>query len=195
MNFKKEHTSPQNYYWWNKGFSKEELDKVHQGVSLLPFQEATTFASANDLIIKKEIRSSSIKWIPKTDEWQWLYEKLMRMAEEANSIWKFNLVSADESIQYTEYYDTAEGHYDWHQDIGPGSGSLRKISITVQLSEPNEYEGGEFEMWSGGKSIVTAEKGAGVVFMFPSYMMHRVKKITKGTRKSFVLWVGGDHYR
>jgi len=50
-------------------------------------------------------------------------------------------------------------------------------------------------MWSGGKSIVTAEKGAGVVFMFPSYMMHRVKKITKGTRKSFVLWVGGDHYR
>jgi PKHD-type hydroxylase len=112
-----------------------------------------------------------------------------------NEVWKFNLISAQELIQYTEYYDTAEGHYDWHQDIGPGIGSQRKVSITVQLSEADEYEGGDLEMWSGGNHVAVAERGAGVVFIFPSYMMHRVTKVTKGTRRSFVLWVGGDHYR
>ena len=52
-------------------------------------------------------------------------------------------------------------------------------------------------MWSGGdeKSAVKAHKGAGSVFIFPSYMLHRVTPVTKGIRRSFVLWVGGSHYR
>ena len=77
------------------------------------------------------------------------------MALEANnSLWHFDLISVDETIQYTEYYDTADGHYTWHQDIGGGSASKRKISITVQLSDPEEYEGGDLEMWQGGEAVV-----------------------------------------
>jgi PKHD-type hydroxylase len=194
MNFK-EQINLQNYYWYKEGFSREELNKIYDGVARLPFNDATVFGSDNPEIIKK-IRSSSVKWIPKNDEWMWLYEKLMDMAATANNeVWKFNLISANELIQYTEYYDTQEGHYDWHQDIGPGIGTQRKVSITVQLSEADEYEGGDLEMWSGGDNVAVAERGAGVVFIFPSYMMHRVTKVTKGTRRSFVLWVGGDHYR
>jgi PKHD-type hydroxylase len=195
MEFKENKIDPQNYYWYQNGFSKEELIKVHEGVSNLPFSEATVFGNDNPEIIKK-IRSSSVKWIPKTDEWMWLYEKLLDMASTANrEVWKFNLISAPELIQYTEYYDTAGGHYDWHQDIGPGIGSSRKVSLTVQLSDPSEYDGGDLQLWRGGDDVVNAEKGAGVVFIFPSYMMHRVTQVTKGTRRSFVLWVGGDHYR
>jgi PKHD-type hydroxylase len=194
MNFK-EDVNLQNYYWYKEGFTKEELNKIYEGVAKLPFNDATVFGSDNPEVLK-QIRSSSVKWIPKNDEWMWLYEKLMSYASAANNeVWKFNLISAQELIQYTEYYDTAEGHYDWHQDIGPGIGSQRKVSITVQLSEADEYEGGDLEMWSGGNHVAVAERGAGVVFIFPSYMMHRVTKVTKGTRRSFVLWVGGDHYR
>jgi PKHD-type hydroxylase len=194
MNFK-EDVNLQNYYWYKEGFTKEELNKIYEGVAKLPFNDATVFGSDNFEVLK-EIRSSSVKWIPKNEEWMWLYEKLMGYASTANNeVWKFNLISAQELIQYTEYYDTAEGHYDWHQDIGPGIGSQRKVSITVQLSEADEYEGGDLEMWSGGNHVAVAERGAGVVFIFPSYMMHRVTKVTKGTRRSFVLWVGGDHYR
>ena len=82
-----------------------------------------------------------------------------------------------------------------HFPVKRGSSSKRKVSITVQLSEPDEYEGGDLEMWQGGSSVCTAARGAGVVFIFPSYMMHRVTKVTKGTRRSFVLWVGGQHYK
>jgi PKHD-type hydroxylase len=67
--------------------------------------------------------------------------------------------------------------------------------VVLQLLDPSEYEGGDLEMFKGGEAYVRAERGAGVVFIFPSYMMHRVTKVTKGTRRSFVLWVGGDHYR
>ena len=193
MNFKQETNDPQNYYWYKNGFSKQELDKIYSNLENISFKDATIIGSENT---PKEIRSSRIKWIPKTEEWNWLYTKLMDMAVTANNeLWKFDLFSADELIQYTEYYDSEEGHYTWHQDVGPDSASFRKISITVQLSDFDEYEGGDLELWQGGTSYIKAERGAGVVFIFPSYMMHRVAKVTKGTRKSFVLWVGGSHYK
>lgn len=195
MNFTKPHNDPQNYYWFKEGFNKKELDQIYNNLTNIPFQEAVVFGDKNVETVK-EIRSSSVKWIPKNPHWYWLYDKLMNLAVEANNaLWNFDLISAPELIQYTEYYDVEGGHYDWHQDIGPGIGSHRKISITVQLSESNEYTGGDLELWQGGESVHRAERGAGVVFIFPSYMMHRVTKVTKGTRRSFVLWVGGEHYR
>lgn len=195
MQFNQAHNDPQNYYWFKNGFSKEELEKIYKEVESVPLQNATILGTNNPEDVKS-IRSSSVKWIPKTKQWKWLYDRMMEMAIEANNtLWKFDLISVDEQIQFTEYYDTAEGHYDWHQDIGPGVASLRKVSITVQLSDSEEYEGGDLELWQGGSSVLTAPRGAGVGVIFPSYLMHRVTKVTKGTRRSFVLWVGGQHYK
>jgi PKHD-type hydroxylase len=194
MKYNQPYNDCQNYYWFNEGFSKEELNRIYEGVSNLPFKKAIIIGESEETT-SSEIRSSSIKWIPKTNEWLWVYKKLMDLSTEANKIWGFDLISADEEIQYTEYYDKNEGHYDWHQDIGPGSPSHRKVSITVQLSDSDEYEGGDLQIWSGGQNIQNAARGAGVVVIFPSYMMHRVTKVTKGTRRSFVLWVGGSHYK
>lgn len=190
--FNKQTNDPQEFYWYKDTFTKEELDKIYKDVDELPFQEATTFANDED----KSVRSSSVKWIPQNEQWQWLYEKLMNLAQDANNeLWNFDLVSAPELIQYTEYYASEDGHYDWHQDIGPNEGSLRKVSITVQLSESDEYEGGDLQIWTGGNSVMDTARGAGIVVVFPSYLMHRVSKVTKGTRRSFVLWVGGEHYK
>jgi len=190
--FGQETNDPQEFYWYQNGFSKEELEKIYNDVAELPFQEATTFSNDGD----KSVRSSSVKWIPQDEKWEWLYNRLMELAVEANNkLWKFDLISAPELIQYTEYYASEEGHYDWHQDIGPNEGSLRKVSITVQLSEADEYEGGDLQLWMGGNSVINSARGAGVVVVFPSYLMHRVSKVTKGTRRSFVLWIGGQHYK
>jgi len=195
MIFNQPHNDPQNYYWFPSGFSKDELDRIYSDVAELPFDLATV-TNGTDQDEHKKIRSSSIKWIPKDTKWNWLYTKLMNQATEANNaLWNFDLLSAPELIQYTEYYASEDGHYDWHQDIGGGPASHRKVSITVQLSSPDEYEGGDLELWQGASAIQTAHRGAGVVFIFPSYMMHRVTRVTKGTRRSFVLWVGGSHYK
>jgi PKHD-type hydroxylase len=189
--FNQQQTDSQNYYFFQNGFSKEELNKISIGVENIEFVNAKTVGSES-----KEIRSSRIKWIPQNQDWYWLYEKLSNMATEANNaLWNFDLLSMPELIQYTEYLDVEGGHYGWHQDIGPGILSLRKVSITVQLSDDNEYEGGELQFNVGGDGNLDAPKGLGTVVIFPSYLLHRVKKVTKGTRKSFVLWVGGAHYR
>jgi len=194
MNFNQPHNDPQNYYWFQAGFNKAELEKIYNDLEKVPFKEATLLGDTSKT--NKEIRSSRVKWIPNNGHWEWLYTKLMNLAEIANKeLWNFDLISAPELIQYTEYLAEDEGHYTWHQDIGPGMASHRKVSLTVQLSEPDEYEGGDLELWQGGNAYVTAKRGAGVVFIFPSYMMHRVSKVTKGKRRSFVLWVGGQHYR
>jgi PKHD-type hydroxylase len=189
--FEQNQTDCQNYYYYKDGFSKEELKKIYDGVATIPFNEATTVG--ND---SKEVRSSIIKWIPQNTEWWWLYEKLTNLAVEANKeLWNFDLISIPELIQYTEYHASEGGHYGWHQDIGPGTLSLRKVSITVQLSDTDDYEGGDLELSRGGGNPLISPRGAGVVVIFPSYLMHRVTKVTTGIRRSFVLWVGGSHYR
>lgn len=192
-NFDALENDPQNSYYWQTGFNSDELKTIDEGIKKLKLQKAQTAGNGKD-----DIRSSQIRWIPQNEEWWWLYNKLSDMIVTANNeLWKFDLYSMPEQIQFTEYYATENGHYTWHQDIGPGILSKRKISITVQLSDPSEYDGGVLEMWQGGPqdSAVKAYKGAGSVFIFPSYMMHRVTPVTRGVRKSFVLWVGGSHYR
>jgi len=183
-----------DFYWFKDGFTAEELNKISKQVEQIPFQVANT---ASDI---EDIRTSKIKWIPQTEEWNWLYEKLMMFARIANDeMWQFDLTSAPEHIQYTEYHGDVNGEYSWHQDIGPDELSTRKISITVQLSDNSEYEGGDLKFWLGGKNLednaLFAQRGKGTVILFPSYLYHAVTPVTKGIRKSFVLWLGGGHYK
>ena len=189
--FEKPYNDPQQYYWFENGFSEFQLSKIEADVQEIKPQFANTFGNVTD-----GIRSSTVRWIPQDENWEWLYNTLREYIEEANKqLWGFDLVSMPEQIQYTEYHADQKGHYGWHQDIGPGEGSQRKVSVTVQLSESDEYEGGELQFMYGSNSYVSAPRGAGVVVVFPSYMMHQVTEVTKGTRKSFVLWVGGEHYK
>ena len=185
----------QNYYFFEKGFTDEELDKIYKDVANIQFINAGTGPENNQ---DKSIRSSSVKWVPKNKEWGWLYDKMMAMIIEANdNVWNFDLYSVLDDIQYTEYHATQEGHYGWHQDIGNGLMSKRKVSMVVQLSDPSEYEGGELQYFKGGnpENSESIMKMKGLTVVFPSYMMHRVTPITKGVRKSLVLWLGGEHYK
>ncbi len=200
--FDTETNDPQQYYWFKSALTKEEVDKVIKLASELPeAHRATTIGQEGDGATST--RSSMIKWIPHGGTWDWLYERMMDCAVEANkNCWKFDMQSVLESIQYTEYYASEKGHYDWHQDIGSGKlPSKRKVSITIQLSESEDYEGGDLLICTGsngeGKldNVIECPRGKGVGVLFPSYMMHRVSPVTKGTRKSLVLWVGGSHYR
>jgi len=191
--FNQAENSPQDYYWFQNAFSDEELTRLYDLLESLQYQDATTIGNQDEKI--SEVRSSKIKWIPQTNNWQWLYQKLFNMIEEANgTLWNFDLFGTNEFIQYTEYLASDQGHYDWHQDIGPGGPSLRKVSLVVQLTDAEEYEGGDLQIWPGG-NIWTVPKGKGNVAIFPSYMMHRVTPMTSGVRKSLVLWAGGQHYK
>jgi PKHD-type hydroxylase len=190
---------PQNFsvdpvaYHHEEGlFSKGEINWILENVKNVSYQEGTVTEDHS----VSSIRKSYIKWLNwmEHSEFEWIYNRLHQAIERANTkYWQFNLYSMPEHIQYTEYYDDG-GHYDWHMDMGAGVLSTRKVSITVQLSDPNEYEGGDLQFMRGNYQE-NAPRGLGTVIVFPSYMLHRVSEITKGTRKSLVLWVGGEHFR
>ena len=194
--FKRDQNDPQQYYWFELGLTKEELIKFNNLILNLEYQDATIIGESVSGEKSLDVRSSKIKWIPHSDDWNWLYNKFQDMIAEANDeLWNFNIYDIVEEIQYTEYHASDMGHYDWHQDIGPGDASLRKISLTVQLTDSNLYEGGDLEIWQGGEVRDKTPRGSGIVIIFPSYMMHRVTPVTKGVRRSLVLWVGGEHYK
>jgi len=97
-----------------------------------------------------------------------------------------------EPLQYTVYSEG--GYYGWHMDLGPHLAQRRKLSLTVQLSDPAAYEGGDFEAQTGSETI-TGPKEVGTVIAFPSWILHRVTPVTRGVRRSLVVWAGGEPFR
>ncbi|SVE44433.1 uncharacterized protein METZ01_LOCUS497287, partial [marine metagenome] len=92
------------------------------------------------------------------------------------------------------------GKYDWHIDVGPGPvPSMRKLSYSVLLN-PNDYEGGHFISKVGREDVAFESTGdteqdlTGVMILFPSYILHRVAEVTKGTRYSLVGWAHGNSF-
>ena len=198
------HNSPDTSYVFKEVFSKKEVDKIISQVKDL--QISTTEVGTTDggtIKADATIRSSVIKWIPETKEFEWIYQKIIDIAIKANNAnWRFDLVSSLEIIQYTEYPASEKGHYDWHIDIGPGDVQCkRKVSITVQLSDSNDYEGGDLLICKGSNGngelthYETCSRDKGTSTIFPSYLLHRVTPVTKGVRKSLVLWIGGSQFR
>jgi PKHD-type hydroxylase len=177
-----------NYYWFENGFSSEEVDKILDLSKNYEFEQATTISGD-----PKSIRNSTIKWMNPSEETSWVYDRLMGCVKEANNVWQFNLYSILDDIQYTEYRGGG-GHYNWHIDIGPGAISHRKVSVVVQLSDSSEYTGGILEVSTGSNSLKVSNK-KGAVILFPSFLQHRVTPVASGLRKSLVLWAGGEHFK
>jgi len=127
---------------------------------------------------------------------QWLYELLFPLALEANEkVFHFDIDIVTDDIHYVIYPEDG-GHLDWHMDVGAHGVNKRKLAMTVQLSDSSDYEGGDFEIWMGGKDgFVTVPREKGDVVVFPSFCMHRVKPITRGERRCLVFWTGGRPFR
>jgi len=123
-----------------------------------------------------------------------IYERLGEYVNIANSEmgWNFDLSGMFEDIQYSIYYDNG-GHYNWHSDIGLQT-NYRKISMSLQLSTPEEYKGGKLE-FNLGSNIIEANNQVGSLTLFPSYLLHRVTPVVSGVRRSLVLWVSGKPFK
>lgn len=150
------------------------------------------------------IRKTSIHFI--VDEKNRINELAWHFLREANKT-QFNYdLTYFQPIQFAEYKD--EGFYGWHQDQGniDKTGKVRKLSLTLVLSDPNKFEGGELQFYSGGRPIedmgeITREqvindiKSQGTVVVFDSRDWHRVTPVVKGVRHSIVCWTVGPNFK
>ena len=176
------------YQLWSGGLSDEQVENIISTGEQYEPQDATIFSSSE---AKTDIRSSVVRWLPD----QWVRDLLFEYIKQANTNAFGVDVENQAEIQFTEYHGEQNGHYDWHHDINwnGSTNSDRKLSITVQLSDPSDYEGGDFEF--DEVSTNADFKSKGTVLVFPSYLRHRVLPITSGTRKSLVAWFFGPRWR
>jgi PKHD-type hydroxylase len=142
--------------------------------------------------VVEKIRRCKTCFIPKIYDFFPLYQKIFEnVLKMNNQYFNFKLSEIVENIQYTEYDESYNGHYDWHLDTGCGQNSTRKLTIVIQLSDTNEYEGGELQVQNGEKPCRICNKEKGSMIIFPSFLLHRVTPVTKGCRRSLVLWIQG----
>jgi PKHD-type hydroxylase len=179
-------------YMWFKGlFDNNEVEKI-RALWNKEFVIDAQVDSGGKNIVKDNLRKSEIMFIPPTGN-EWIYDKLSIACIQANTNrYKFDITGFQTQLQLANY--GAQHFFEWHMDFGTGELSNRKLSITVQLSDPDEYEGGELQFMVN-QNIFTAPKDKGTAIIFPSFALHRVTPITKGSRKSIVGWISGAPYR
>lgn len=171
--------------------NQKECEEIIEQQKLKQLKEAKIGVATkdNDGHYNKKIRNSLVRFIP-FDEMKSFYQRIEILVNTVNAnFFGYNDIHLTEPAQFTTY--NKKGFYNWHQDTfmdGKDNPRVRKISMSILLNKPNEFKGGELEFFSSDKKI-KLNQGYGV--FFASYLVHKVTPITKGTRKSLVMWFGG----
>lgn len=187
-------TKEETFAFWENGFTNEQIDKIIEiGESLSP-TPATIGKQKKNADISK-IRNSKTSWIKLNNDTAWLYESLAFITRQLNGqFFDFDLYGFVEDMQYTVYDGNEEHHYSWHIDKGESTPSPRKLSLVLQLSDPSEYTGGDLELYTASMPYQTIKR-KGILYAFPSWVLHRVTPVTSGIRRSLVVWVAGPKFR
>ena len=177
--------------WWDGGFSNREIKDIIS----IGEDYTQTDAVVDDGKIIQNVRKSKVAWLNQNSRTQFLYDKMAYIARMLNGqFFDFDLYGFVEDFQYT-VYGPENDHYEWHMDKGASlSGAPRKLSLVLQLSDPSEYEGGDIELMTS-VNVTTLEKKKGIVHAFPSFVLHRVTPVTRGIRRTLVIWVSGPKFK
>jgi PKHD-type hydroxylase len=198
-----------NYYWFFKSAVPSRIcDEIVKYSKSIQDQMALTGGygdpkKLNRQQVKdlKKKRDSDIVWLNE----RWIYKEVQPYVHQANAGagWNFQW-DYSEQCQFTQY--NKGQYYDWHCDSwdkpyqrqadDPSNGKVRKLSVTLTLSDEKDYKGGELEFDFRNldpdkkpnirKCKEILPKGSLVVF--PGFVWHRVCPVKKGTRHSLVMW-------
>jgi len=139
-------------------------------------------------------RITIISWIP-FKVMPEMYKIIEQTMQQVNgNHFGYEGMTITEFAQFTEY--PKGGFYDWHMDVdanGSNESPVRKISMTILLSEPSEFEGGDLEFMAEGNQPPQLLQGQAIFFC--SMIRHRVAKVKKGIRRSLVMWFGGPPFK
>jgi len=179
--------------------SAEELERIDADAQDLTFEQPQLGRQLGYQAGMVSYRASghipqrdSLVAYPTGPRWIWLYEALHVLMQMFNArYYRFKLWGFHEVFQLLEYREG--GQFGWHIDVGPPLAAPRKLSFTLQLSDPSDYDGGDLELW--GNERHTAPRERGTLIVFPSYTLHRVTPVTRGRRRALVGGAVGEPFR
>jgi PKHD-type hydroxylase len=174
---------------WRDAFTPEEIARITFLEAHMDFENGTVGGRKSS---HKEIRDSDVAWLHPDHNTDWIFQRFSGVISQANRDHFMYDVEGLDALQYTKY--GLDQHYTWHWDVAFGwENYQRKISLVMLLDDPEDYEGGEFEICNNGNldDIKSLKPNKGDILLFASWMPHRVKAVTSGSRRSVVSWVMG----
>jgi PKHD-type hydroxylase len=194
--FEKPSRSFDTWVWWDDVFTTRQLDII-QDIA----KHSTNIGQINGgdrsmVINKTDYRRSHVTFIENEPEVGWIRDILGNFIKDVNNkYFKYDLTGLEEPIQLSNYKHDFDGGYEWHMDCDPsGNLPVRKLSLTLQLTDPSEYIGGDLELMLGDPPL-KMERKRGRIIVFPSWVRHRVTPVTSGERQSLVQWVTGPLFK
>ena len=179
------------YVALNNAFSPAEVDQIVAIGDRLVLEPA---AIGTDTVHNRNIRITRTAFFSRNPQTEPIYRKMEMLVRRINEqVYQFDLTGFSENFQYTVYEGHEGGHYDWHVDQGLLQVN-RKLSFSLQLSAPEEYEGCDLELFTS-TDPARAPRARGTLIAFPAYALHRVTPVVSGTRKSLVIWTQGPRFR
>ena len=175
-------------------FTPEQCQKIIQAGRSQPKKNASIGQGKKEGgVIDTNTRTSHISWIPFKTMPE-MYKDIENIMKKTNSNhFGFDGMQITEQAQYTEY--PPGGFYDGHMDSDLNFAhepTVRKISMTCLLSHESEFEGGELQIEKDKNKVKLVQ---GQAIFFASFIRHRVAPVTRGLRKSLVMWFGGPPLR
>lgn len=182
-------------------FNAELCNKIIQDTQTLPWQDGligNTVSGKSGEILNNDYRRSKIKFIHANDRrFEYIFDALWKTAIQANNDFFMFQISRLNFVQFAEYDASYLGEYKDHHDVFwlTDDEYHRKLSCTTQLSDPNDYEGGELQL-TEARFTPPAEdlRAQGTVTYFPSFLRHQVTPVTKGKRYSLTAWFEGNKW-
>lgn len=188
----------------NDVFTAKEIDQL-EALALSSCDQLGQVGSAvGPGKVIENFRRSKVHWLNK-DKWSWVYDRLWAHVKDVNAKHygvdvhdlrrplRVNEKQGSRSLQLSRYDVGQAGHYTWHLDISRNRW-VRKLSVVVQLSDPATYGGGKLQAKTGVGTVDMLGR-RGTVFVFPSWVLHRVTPVSSGTRCSLVGWYHGPQWR
>lgn len=183
----------ENWAQYSNAFTQEECNKIIEYAKALPREEAKIQTTHSVDGAFNDKRKAKISWIEPNADTAWIFNRLTYIAQQLNNTYfQFDLYGFLENLQFTEYNEPG-GTYGFHTDKTYNN-VPRKLSLSLQLSDANDYEGGELQVHTFIDNECM-DKTQGTLLAFPSYVVHRVKPVTKGTRYSLVGWITGKPFK
>ena len=183
--------------YFKQYFSADICDYILKTGLILPSKQAELGVDGN--IFNDQYRRSKIRFLQKTDSnFSFLFDEMWKLAIQANDQWfNFNISKLD-YIQLAEYNSIDKGEYKRHHDVFWMNGDPkyhRKLTAIVQLSDPETYTGGDFELIALNSYPDKHEiRSRGTVFFFPSFLEHQANQVLSGTRYSLACWFDGPKW-
>jgi PKHD-type hydroxylase len=177
---------------WHGLFAPAALDALERDCDTLVLEPARLNSGASS------IRTTRVAWVHRNTQTEAIYRDMEAIMLRLNvELFHFDLTGLT-TLQYAVYEEGQGSFFDWHNDYGrsrddPGQ-EPRKITLSLQLSEPSAYDGCDLEI-RAAHPIDVAPRQRGSLVAFRANALHRVTPVTRGRRKALVVWAAGPEFR